>query len=165
MNRPLSFWRNKATEESLLCKILQSNSFANNYLFCAIESFWRCAGVTFGAKVTKTWALRLAHTLTLHSVWYASSATNRGNFSLPQNFSRFSQAYRHLSACTLFGWPWLSACSPQTQPFILGEKYFPEPLSVYTPKTAQLLLCRISLPYQSGLPSIYLATMFLSSPI
>ena len=59
-------------------------------------------------------------------VWNATSATNRGNFSFPQNFSRFSQAYRHLFVSQTLSLCLLSAdCA-----IVIRGKYFPEPLSI-----------------------------------
>ncbi len=71
-------------------------------------------------------------------VWYATPATNRGNFkpcSLRSRAgkisSRFSFLLRHLLACALLGDPWLSRHSPQAALSIFRD----------TPRTPFFALC------------------------
>ncbi len=99
-----------------------------------IVFFQRCAGVTFGAKVTKTWGLRIPHTpITLHKcgmlcLLQIGEILNLTHFV--RSHEKFLPDFRkHIDTCNprILGLPCLYACSPQTQRLLFGESISPNP--------------------------------------
>ena len=98
------------------------------------QTLLRCVGVTFGGKSNQNRGgcdspTPQRYTSVVCSVCYKSEKiTNLAHYVL--SHCNFSSIYTSISPPVSYATlclPWLSACSPQTSPFIFGESISPNP--------------------------------------